>query len=191
VKELIPDIDIKCYAQDPAFTPLDIDLLNLLNIQVLDSNLESKVTNESFVYSPFVDWFLLLPSFLKDKSPVLYVGNEILDNYSPYAQTTEKQEKLEECNEIGRSWLQGRETVKLDEFEMHANALNGMVVYWKEMEKKGAQAQSPEKIGEQVARKHEETEKEKTQEEEDKMHKMTEEKENMRIKKAKEEEEGR
>jgi hypothetical protein len=191
VKELIPDMDIKCYAQDPAFTPLDIDLLNLLNIQVLDSNLESKVTNESFVYSPFVDWFLLLPSFLKDKSPVLYVGNEILDNYSPYAQTIEKQEKLEECNEIGRSWLQGRETVKLDEFEMHANALNGMVVYWKETEKRGAQAQSPEKIGEQVARKHEETEEEKTQEEEDKMHKMTEEKENMRIKKAKEEEEGR
>jgi hypothetical protein len=161
-------MDIQCYAQDPAFTPLDIDFLSLLNIQVLDSNLESKVTNESFVYSPFVDWFLLLPSFLKDKSPGLYVGNEILDNYSPYAQTTEKQEKLEECNEIGRSWLQGRETVKLDEFEMHANALNGMVVYWKETEKEGAQAQSPEKIVEQVARKHEETEEEKTQEEEDK-----------------------
>jgi hypothetical protein len=185
-------MDIQCYAQDPAFTPLDIDFLSLLNIQVLDSNLESKVTNESFVYSPFVDWFLLLPSFLKDKSPGLYVGNEILDNYSPYAQTTEKQEKLEECNEIGRSWLQGRGTVKLDEFEMHANALNGMVVYWKETEKEGAQAQSPEKIGEQVDRKHEETEeKEKIPEEEDKMHKMAKEKEDRRIKKTKEEEEGR
>jgi hypothetical protein len=131
-KSLDLGADIRCYAQDPAFTPLDKDFLALLNIQVLDSNLESKITSNSFVYSPFVDWFLLLPTFLKDKSPVLYIGNEILDDYSPYAQTTEKKERLDECNEIGRKWLEGREMVRLGEFEMHANALNGMVVYWEE-----------------------------------------------------------
>jgi hypothetical protein len=124
-------MDSKCYAQDPAFTTLDKDFLALLNIQVLDADLESKITDNSFVYSPFVDWFLLLPSFLKDKSPVLYIGNEILDDYGPYAQTSEKKERLGECNEIGRKWLEGREMVRLGEFEMHANALNGMVVYWK------------------------------------------------------------
>jgi hypothetical protein len=133
VRKLAPGVDIKPYAQDPAFTPLDIDLLELFNIQVLNSDLESKITEKSFIYSPFVDWFLLLPTFLKDGSPVLYIGNEILDDYSPYAQTSEKKEKLHECNEIGKQWLEGRELMKFEEFEMHANALNGMVVYWRKI----------------------------------------------------------
>jgi hypothetical protein len=90
------------------------------------------VTASSFVYSPFVDWFLLLPTFLAGRDPVLYVGNEILDDYGMYAQSEEKKERLEECNEVGKKWLVGRQVVKLREFEKHGNALNGMVVYWRE-----------------------------------------------------------
>lgn len=121
-----------CYAQDPAFTPLDTEFLSLLSITTLESGLENKITSESFVYSPFVDWFLLLPTFLAGKEPVLYVGNEILDDYGIFAQSREKKERLEECNEIGNKWLEGRRMVRLKEFEKHANALNGMVVYWRE-----------------------------------------------------------
>lgn len=62
---------------------------------------------------------------------MLYVGNEILDDYGMYAQTSEKRERLEECNEVGRRWGEGREMVRLVEFEKHGNALNGMVVYWR------------------------------------------------------------
>jgi hypothetical protein len=120
-----------CFAQDPAFTPLDVEFLSLLSITVLESDLQSRITSQSFVYSPFVDWFLLLPVFLKSKDPVLYVGNEILDDYSVYAQTKEKKERLEECNEVGKKWTESREKVALREFEKHGNALNGMVVYWK------------------------------------------------------------
>lgn len=76
-----------------------------------------------------MDWFLLLPTFLADRDPVLYIGNEILDDYSMYAQSEEKKEKLQECNEVGKKWLVGRQVVKLCEFEKHGNALNGMVVY--------------------------------------------------------------
>ena len=123
------DTKIQCFAQDPAFTPLDIEFLSHLSITVLDSNLQAHITSRSFVYSPFVDWFLLLPNFLKSKDPVLYVGNEILDDYSVYAQTKEKKERLEECNEVGKRWIKGREKVALREFEKHGNALNGMVVY--------------------------------------------------------------
>lgn len=125
-------MEVSCYAQDPAFTPLDTEFLSLLSITALESGLEDKITSESFVYSPFVDWFLLLPTFLTNKEPVLYVGNEILDDYGIYAQSKEKRERLEECNAIGKNWLQGRRMVKLKEFEKHANALNGMVVYWRE-----------------------------------------------------------
>lgn len=123
------DTKIQCFAQDPAFTNLDIEFLSHLSISVLDSDLQVHITSHSFVYSPFVDWFLLLPTFLKSKDPVLYVGNEILDDYSVYAQTKEKKERLEECNDVGKKWIEGREKVALREFEKHGNALNGMVVY--------------------------------------------------------------
>ncbi|KAG9193316.1 hypothetical protein G6011_03351 [Alternaria panax] len=129
------DTKIGCFAQDPAFTPLDIEFLCLLSITVLESDLHFHITSKSFVYSPFVDWFLLLPTFLKSRDPVLYVGNEILDDYSVYAQTKEKKERLEECNEVGKKWMEGREKVALKEFEKHGNALNGMVVYWKESDR--------------------------------------------------------
>ncbi|CAN9343857.1 unnamed protein product [Alternaria alternata] len=131
IKDDNKDTKLGCFAQDPAFTPLDVEFLSLLSITVLESDLQSRITSQSFVYSPFVDWFLLLPVFLKSKDPVLYVGNEILDDYSVYAQTKEKKERLEECNEVGKKWTEGREKVALREFEKHGNALNGMVVYWK------------------------------------------------------------
>ncbi|KAF3053038.1 hypothetical protein E8E11_011438 [Didymella keratinophila] len=122
--------EVRLYAQEPAFTSLDHDFLSFLSVNVCADNIATHITPQSFVFSPFVDWYLLLPIFLKDKDPVLYVGNEILDDYGAYAQSEEKQEKLEECNSLGQLWLAKRDVVKLREFEMHPHALNGMVVYW-------------------------------------------------------------
>lgn len=121
---------MKLYAQEPAFTSLDHDFLSLVSINVCANDIATHITPQSFVFSPFVDWYLLLPIFLKDKDPVLYVGNEILDDYGAYAQSEEKREKLEECNILGQGWLAKRNVVKLRDFEMHPHALNGMVVYW-------------------------------------------------------------
>lgn len=61
---------------------------------------------------------------------MLYVGNEILDDYTAFAQSEEKRAKLEECNGLGREWVERRDVVKMGDFEMHPHALNGMVVYW-------------------------------------------------------------
>ena len=150
VKDEIKDTKIQCFAQDPAFTTLDIEFLSYFSITVLDSDLQTHITSESFVYSPFVDWFLLLPTFLKSKDPVLYVGNEILDDYSVYAQTKEKKERLEECNEVGKEWTKGREKVALREFEKHGNALNGMVVYLRKCDEDAEEEEDTEaKLGEE------------------------------------------
>jgi hypothetical protein len=124
--------EIELYAQEPAFTPLDHEFLSLLSIDVCTDDIATHITPRSLVFSPFVDWYILLPIFLKGKDPVLYVGNEILDDYGAFAQSEEKRVKLEECNESGRNWLGKRGTAKLREFEMHPHALNGMVVYWVE-----------------------------------------------------------
>ncbi|KAI4671973.1 uncharacterized protein J4E78_000472 [Alternaria triticimaculans] len=156
LKDENKDLKIQCFAQDPAFTPFDIEFLSHLSITVLDSDLQTHITSKSFVYSPFVDWFLLLPTFLKSKDPVLYVGNEILDDYSVYAQTKEKKERLEECNEVGKKWIKGREKVALREFEKHGNALNGMVVYLKKSD------EDAEEEGSTEAKSREENDKEAT-----------------------------
>jgi hypothetical protein len=129
VKYLGTEEEMKMYAQDPAFTPLDIDFLALLNITTTKTGIEEHITIESFVFSPFVDWFILLPMFLKGKDPAFYVGNEILDDYATYAQSDEKKGNLEESNAIGKSFLEKRDKIKLSEFEEHAHALNGMVIY--------------------------------------------------------------
>ncbi|KAJ4411832.1 hypothetical protein N0V91_000967 [Didymella pomorum] len=126
--------EVKLYAQEPAFTSLDHDFLSLLSVNVCVNDITTRITPQSFVFSPFVDWYLLLPIFLRDKDPVLYVGNEILNDYGAYAQSEEKREKLDECNRLGQNWLAKRDVVKLRGFEMHPHALNGMVVYWNNAE---------------------------------------------------------
>ncbi|KAJ4338832.1 hypothetical protein N0V95_007958 [Ascochyta clinopodiicola] len=103
------NVEVKLYAQEPAFTPLDHAFLSLLDVGVCTKDIETHITNRSFVFSPFVDWYILLPIFLKGKDPVLYVGNEILDDYGAFAQSEEKREKQEECNELGRKWLVKRD----------------------------------------------------------------------------------
>ena len=141
--------EVKLHAQEPAFADLDHKFLSLLSIHVCAEDIATYITPRSFVFSPFVDWYILLPIFLKGKDPVLYVGNEILDDYEAFAQSEEKREKLGECNELGREWLEKRDMVRLVEFEMHPHALNGMVVYWVEEEDggdTGLEASSKEKL---------------------------------------------
>ena len=120
---------MKMYAQEPAFTPLDHEFLNRLDIKICEAGIETHITPKSFVFSPFVDWYILLPLFLRDKDPVLYVGNEILDGYGAFAHNEEKRAKLAECDELGRRWLEKRNVVKMKEFELHPHALNGMMIY--------------------------------------------------------------
>lgn len=128
---------IALYAQEPAFTTLDVSFLNALDITVLSTGIENHIGNLSFVFAPFVDWFILLPLFLKEKDPELYLGNEILDNYAAVANTQDKRKVLSECNELGRRFRSGRERRKMPEFEIHPHALNGLMVYWREEEDEG------------------------------------------------------
>lgn len=122
---------IAMFAQDPAFTPLDKDFLETHGITVVRGGIEERIADKTFVFSPFVDWYVLLPMFLTDKDPGVYVGNEILDDYTPYAQGKDKEERLEMCNELGKTFQQKREAVKLKEFEGHGTALEGIRWYWK------------------------------------------------------------
>jgi hypothetical protein len=121
------------YAREPAFNALDINFLSqLLSITVLDTNehTQSHITPSSFIFAPFVDWFILLPHYLKNKDPELYLGNEILTEYARFAGADEeKRAVVGECECVGSAFLKGRKRVRLVEFELHGNALNGLVVH--------------------------------------------------------------
>lgn len=121
---------VQMYAQDPAFTALDTSFLELLDITTTATGIEEHISIASFVYSPFMDWFILLPIFLRDRDPVLYLGNEILDDYTTYAQTEEKKAKVAECNDFGKAFLSRRESIKLRDFEA-GNGFEGMYIYFK------------------------------------------------------------
>ncbi|KAF2264165.1 hypothetical protein CC78DRAFT_580673 [Lojkania enalia] len=134
-----PGPHVCLYAQEPAFTSLDISFLAALNITVLESNIESHISPTSFVFAPFVDWNILLLIFLKSKDPLLYIGNEVLDDYGPYAKSEEKEKIMKECNELGKSFLQGRACARISEFKLHPHALNGLAVYWRTAQESGEQ----------------------------------------------------
>ncbi|KAF1970714.1 hypothetical protein BU23DRAFT_473430 [Bimuria novae-zelandiae CBS 107.79] len=122
------------YAQEPAFTSLDTSFLSRLNITAIPSSIESHISPNSFVYAPFVDWDILLPLFLKGKDPELYIGNEILGSYGMYANTADKKDVLGECNELGKKFAEGRERRRVPQFEEHGNALEGLMIYWRDDE---------------------------------------------------------
>jgi hypothetical protein len=103
-------------------------------MKVLTTGVEARISSTSFVFAPFVDWYILLPIFLKNRDPDLYIGNEVLNDYRQYAETGEKQMALAQCNELGRRFAEGRERMRVPEFELHAHALNGLMVYWREEE---------------------------------------------------------
>jgi len=128
---------IRLYAQEPVFTALDESFLSALDITVLSSDAENHITNHSFVFAPFVDWNLLLPVFLMDKDPELFVGNAILDDYSPFAKSEEKEKAVDKCDKLGKIFLEGRSGLWVPEFELHALALDGLIVYWKKMGEAG------------------------------------------------------
>ncbi|KAF2681777.1 hypothetical protein K458DRAFT_308721 [Lentithecium fluviatile CBS 122367] len=126
------DPSIQLYVQEPAFSPLDIEFLGTLSMATPATRIETQITPTSFVFAPFVDWYILMPIFLKNKDPELYIGNDILKDYKIYANTEEKKSMLEESNGVGEKFVMGREKRRIPSFEEHRSALEGLMIYWKE-----------------------------------------------------------
>jgi len=75
---------MKVYAQEPLFTDLDKEFLRGMGYEIRQDNAADFITDASFVYAPFLDWQILLPKFLKERDPLLFIGNEVLGEYDQY-----------------------------------------------------------------------------------------------------------
>jgi flagellar biosynthesis protein FliQ len=68
------------YAQDPAFTATDSQVLADLSISVVPvPDAITQVDERTLLFVPFVDVVVLLPEILKGKDPLIYIGSDITD----------------------------------------------------------------------------------------------------------------
>lgn len=140
------DKKIQCYAQEPRFTPTDIEVLKHFDITVLPELNGKDVVNESaLLYAPFLPWSLLLKDFLQAGVPAICVSNDVAESVDMLQMRIKHGTKsidsegillndvdLKECERAGRSFLEKREGIVFPVFEFHAECLKLMVYFEKE-----------------------------------------------------------
>lgn len=140
--------DIKCFAQEPRFTPTDVEVLKHFDIIVLPA-LDGKdfVNGKTLLYAPFLPWSLLLKDFLQAGTPAVCVSNDVGESVemlqmrikhgtnSLYSEGISLQEEdLKECERVGRVFLDKRKGVAFPAFEFHAECLMLMIYIEEERE---------------------------------------------------------
>jgi hypothetical protein len=137
---------IKCYAQEPRFTPTDILVLEHFGIVVLpELNGKEMVNERTLLYAPFLPWSLLLKDFLQSGTPAICVANDIRESVEMLqmrikhgTQSIESEgvllsdEDLKDCERVGRGFLERKTCVAFPAFEFHAECLKLMVYIRKE-----------------------------------------------------------
>lgn len=140
------DGKIRCHAQEPRFTPTDVEVLKHFNVTVLpELNGKEYITEGTLLYAPFLPWSLLLGEFLRMGSPGVCVCNDVGESVEMLAMRIRHgtksidsegilllDEDLKVCEKIGRVFLEGRRAVKIPEFEFHGECLKLMIYFQEE-----------------------------------------------------------
>ncbi|KAE9972530.1 hypothetical protein BLS_003975 [Venturia inaequalis] len=130
-----------CYAQEPRFTPTDVEVLKHFGILVLPAlNGEEFINEKTLLYAPFLPWSLLLKDFLHAGTPAICVSNDVGESVEMLQMRMKhgtksldseglslQEEDLKECERVGRTFLEKRKGVAFPAFEFHAECLKLMV----------------------------------------------------------------
>lgn len=131
----------KCYAQEPRFTPTDVEVLKHFDIVVLpELNGRNFVNEKTLLFAPFLPWSLLLNDFLQAGTPAICVTNDVAESVEMLQMGIKhatkpfdsegislQEEDLRECERVGRTFLEKRTGVAFPAFEFHAECLKLMV----------------------------------------------------------------
>lgn len=134
--------NIQLFAREPRFTSLDEAFLQALNIKAVSTNeeIQPHITPSSFVFAPYVDWTIMLPLYLKDRDPMLYLGNKVQDNYERL-RGNQSSSNTRECGEIGKAFLLGKSTFRVPDFPLDMHALRDLRAYYREAKEEEADQQ--------------------------------------------------
>ncbi|QDS69225.1 hypothetical protein FKW77_001122 [Venturia effusa] len=131
----------RCYAQEPRFTPTDVEVLKHFDIIVLPDLDGKKFVNEkTMLYAPFLPWSLLLKDFLQAGTPAICVSNDVEEvvemsqmrikhgTKSLESEGIPLQEgDLKECERVGKAFLENRKGFAFPPFDLHSECLKLMV----------------------------------------------------------------
>lgn len=138
---------VKCFAQEPRFTPTDVEVLKHFDIVVLPAlNGKELVNEKTLLYAPFLPWSLLLKGFLQAGTPPICVSNDVGEcvemlqmrikhgtKFLDSEGISLEEDDVKECERVGRAILEKRKAVAFPAFELHAECLK-LMVYMEEEE---------------------------------------------------------
>ncbi|KAI5288060.1 hypothetical protein KEM52_001319, partial [Ascosphaera acerosa] len=114
---------LKCYAQDPVFNSLDVELLQSLDITVLTDTAFSMVDSTIFLFAPGAERAQL--ALLLDKQPAMFFGGPLSDISS----VTASAERAAEAR-VMDAYAARAEAVMLPTFEPSEHAFWKMGLFW-------------------------------------------------------------
>ncbi|KAF2138964.1 uncharacterized protein K452DRAFT_78736 [Aplosporella prunicola CBS 121167] len=133
-------VDVQVYAEDPVFNALDEEVLRDVGVVVLRAAegevaaSAQHIAPDCMVFAPFMPWFVMLPHFLRDRHPALYIGSDVADMLEAAQRRADGHDAtpLDHVSVLAAraSLAQNRDTAPFPLFDLLDGALNPMVVSW-------------------------------------------------------------
>ncbi|SMR49098.1 unnamed protein product [Zymoseptoria tritici ST99CH_1E4] len=125
---------LEVFAQEPGFTELDGEFLNILGVKVLETRLgdgtaglgpaKEQLGGETLVFEPFIDMNAVMLEELVSAGVGLYVGSSIGGILGRRGDS--------EASRLVEKFRAGRQMLRFPTFDIDPNVIDGIQVYWTE-----------------------------------------------------------